>query len=399
MEYQNENKTLNMRPGVKAFRYRSNPLTLSQLSFFTPWVASDPLDFIVMAPLIPAADRQRLIDAVNNGSTILAAAQILKIKRASAFRIAAEFRLHGRVESLPRGGRTEENCKADNEMRDFLTETLEENPFLTLKEMSSHLAAQFPVSYKCVDQMLHGLLYTVKLAVKGTDVRVRTNSEATIEARHEYAMFMLNLAQETRTVFLDETGFNLWTRRSQGRALKGRPIRRTVTTQRGPNVSVCMAIATQFGLLHSNVYRGGQTVVRFQEFVDALCERCNQLDQGAQWVMLMDGPNFHRAARVPQQLQNQISIRILPPYSPFLNPVELANSALKARIREMLANPELVEEEAAPPADFTQEEWRFMLLERIAREAVGLVITAEKAARWELGCQRHFGRCLNRMAF
>ena len=44
----------------------------------------------------------------------------------------------------------------------------------------------------------------------------------------EYAELMMQLGQNVRTVFLDETGFNLWLRRSQGRAVKGRPIKRTV---------------------------------------------------------------------------------------------------------------------------------------------------------------------------
>jgi hypothetical protein len=212
---------------------------------------------------------------------------------------------------------------------------------------------------------------------------------------------MLNLNPQVQTVYLDETGFNLWTRRSQGRAPKGHPIRRTVTTQRGPNASVCLAISANFGLIHSAVYRGGQTIVRFQEFIDQLCDQCQRLDHDAEWLLLMDGPNFHRAARIPREQQDRMSIRILPPYSPFLNPVELANSAsgCKMRIRHLLTDPQLIEEEAAPPEGVTLEDWRFMLLERVARLAVPETVTVEKAARWELHCQRLFGRCLQDQAF
>ena len=73
-------------------------------------------------------------------------------------------------------------------------------------------------------------MYTVKLTTKGTDVRSRTNSQENIEARREYAEFVLNLDPAVRLVFLDETGFNLWTTRSQGRSLKGEEVRRRVTT-------------------------------------------------------------------------------------------------------------------------------------------------------------------------
>jgi transposase len=331
------------------------------------------------------------------------AVNILQLKKTTAYRILTEYRETGRIAPLPRGGRKEANCKADDEMRQYLVELLERNPLLTLKEMANMLAERYPekqrVSYKCVDRMLQGMLYTVKLAVKGADVRLKTNSEENVQQRFEYANFMLQLGPRVRTVFLDETGFNLWTRRSQGRAVRGRPVRRSVTTQRGPNVTVCMAINSEFGLLLSNVYRGGQTIQGFQEFFDELCARCRDLDEEAEWLVLMDGPNFHRGVRVQPQQQRHVSIRFLPPYSPFLNPTELANSALKARVKQLLADPQIIAEEAGRPNDVTQEEWRFMLLERLARQAIDGVITAEKVARWELSCHRVFGQCLQRQPF
>lgn len=137
--------------------------------------------------------------------------------------------------------------------------------------------------------MLHGLLYTVKLGTKGTDVRLSTNSATNIEARRDYAEFMLHHDPRVRTVFVDETGFNLWARRSQGRAMLGRPVKRRVTTQRGPNVTVCLAIAAEFGLVHCVVQRGGQTIPRFQDFVNELCERCTELAPDNEWLIVTDG--------------------------------------------------------------------------------------------------------------
>jgi hypothetical protein len=286
----------------------------------------------------------------------------------------------------------------DDETRQFLETEIEQNPFLTLSAMASLVNRRFPdkprITYKTVDRCLQGLLYTFKLATKGTDVRQKTNSPASVTARREYAQFMLDLDPGCQLVYLDETGFNLWTRRSQGRSLKGAAVRRTVTTQRGPNVTACIATAAQFGLVHATVFRGGQNNERFQEFVNELADRCLDLAPEARWIILMDGPYFHRAARIPHDMRDRISIRILPPYSPFLNPVELANSALKAHIKHKLAFPDLIEEEAAPPDEINQEEWRFMILERLARESLDVAITAQKVAQWELHCFRLLGRCL-----
>uniref|UniRef100_A0A1I8H434 HTH OST-type domain-containing protein n=1 Tax=Macrostomum lignano TaxID=282301 RepID=A0A1I8H434_9PLAT len=212
----------------------------------------------------------------------------------------------------------------DEEIREFLEAEVNRNPFLTLSEMAqrvnNHFFDKLDISYRSVDRILQGLMYTVKLATKGTDVRSRTNSQENIEAR--------------------------------------------VTTQRGPNVIVCMAIADEFGLVHSSVFRGGQTNARFQIFIDEL--NCG----------------FVACPRIPQHLQHAVSIRILLGYSPFLNPSEFANSCLKAKIKSRLAQPDIVEEEAVAPEGMNQEEWRYMLLERVARESLPEAVTPDKAAAY-----------------
>lgn len=356
-----------------------------------------------MSPPVSPDDRRRLIDAANAGTPVKDAARILQLSKSSAHRIVKQHRDEGRVNALPRGGRKDANTKVDDETRQFIENEIEQNPFLTLTDMASlvnnHFPNKPPITYRTVDRVLQGLLYTVKLATKGTDVRQKTNSAESVAARREYAQFILDLDPAGRLVFLDETGFNLWTRRSQGRSVKGRAVRRAVTTQRGPNVTVCMATAAEFGLVHATVFRGGQNNDRFQNFIDDLCDRCQTLDAASNWVVVMDGPYFHRAARIPPHLQDRISIRILPPYSPFLNPVELANSSLKAHIKRRLALPEVVAEEAAPPEGVNHEEWRFMLMERIARESLDEAVTAQKTAQWELHCFRQLGRCLNEHHF
>ena len=159
-------------------------------------------------------------------------------------------------------------------------------------------------------------------------------------------------------------------------------------------MTVCMAIVAEFGLVHSSVFRGGQTNARFQIFIDELSEECHRLDAAASWLVVMDGPHFHRAARIPQHLQHAVSIRILPGYSPFLNPSEFANSCLKAKIKSRLAQPDIVEEEAVAPEGVNQEEWRYVLLQRVARESLPEAVTPDKAAAWELRCFRQLGRCL-----
>lgn len=97
-----------------------------------------------------SVDRQRLIAAIENGSSLREAAAVLQLPVSTAYRIARQHRLEGRTEALPRGG--QRLLKVDDEMRQFLNQKLQENPFLTLKEMANCMAAQFPekpqVGYK-----------------------------------------------------------------------------------------------------------------------------------------------------------------------------------------------------------------------------------------------------------
>ncbi|PAA89878.1 hypothetical protein BOX15_Mlig024491g1, partial [Macrostomum lignano] len=41
---------------------------------------------------------------------------------------------------------------------------------------------------------------------------------------------------------------------------------------------------------------------------------------------------------------------------------------------------------AVAPEGVNQEEWRYMLLERVARESLPEAVTPDKAAAWELRC-------------
>jgi transposase len=59
---------------------------------------------------------------------------------------------------------------------------------------------------------------------------------------------------------------------------------------------------------------------------------------GNETVFIYDGAPAHRGAVSPAE---EISLRMLPPYSPFLNIVENAISALKAAIKNDISRPEL----------------------------------------------------------
>ena len=123
-------------------------------------------------------------------------------------------------------------------------------------------------------------------------------------------------------------------RSRQGRALRGDRAYRQVSGQKGHNISIVLAVSSTFGLVHHSMHIGGTNRERFQVFLT----ECAQNVAGDETVFIHDGASAHRVA---ESLAEEISLRMVPPYSPFINIVENAISALKAAIKNDISRPEI----------------------------------------------------------
>ena len=239
----------------------------------------------------------------------------------------------GQIGERPRGGPN--HRKVDDEMKQCIEEILNENPVLTLDGINRLLKERLPdkprIHSRSVGKVLDGMLYTFKLVRRCPAERNRPD---VIQSRREYAAWSLGEAIQRQIVFIDECGFNVWTARSQGRAPRGDRAYRQVSGQKGHNISIILVVSSTFGLVHHSMHIGGTNRERFQLFLD----ECAQNVAGNETVFIYDGAPAHRGAVSPAE---EISLRMLPPYSPFLNVVENAISALKAAIKNDIARPEI----------------------------------------------------------
>ena len=87
-----------------------------------------------------------------------------------------------------------------------------------------------------------------------------------VEARHD------------KLIFMDEMGFNLWTARSFGRAPIGERAVRIVGGQRGPNLTLCIAVSPIYGCIHYMFKRGGMTRDTLSHFLPELSEMLELID-------------------------------------------------------------------------------------------------------------------------
>ena len=100
----------------------------------------------------------------------------------------------------------------------------------------------------------------------------------------------------------------------------------------------------------------------------------------------------------PDPPGSNTELRMLPAYSPFLNIVEQAISALKAAVKVDISRPEIQarmnDREEARRQGGTLGDYRQQLLLGACQRNVG-TITAHKCSQWYRFMQTYLSRCLN----
>lgn len=293
--------------------------------------------------------------------------------------------------SLPRGGRRAESTKVDDEIRHEIEEILQENPAITLVSIGQELQQRLPhkaeISRTTIARVCDGLLFSIKKLHVAPAERNRSDIK---EARRDYARWFLEEGQLSPSlVYIDESGYNIWTQRTRGRARIGERAIRVVGAQRGKNLTLIMAISPTLGLVKATFSDGGTSKAVYQQFLDSLITG-NNVQDPASTILVMDNAPCHRACESP------CSIKYLPAYSPMLNPIENAFSAWKAAVKRELSRPEiqirLRERDAAAAAGQSLVTWRRNILKEIGEESL-TVITQDKCAAWHRHCLTYLPRC------
>ena len=216
--------------------------------------------------------------------------------------------------------------RVDHEMRNCLEEIINENCLLTLTQINHVLRRTLPVKPEIHD-------HTVSRTLGG--MPADRNRPDVLNKRVDYATWFMNCAVVRHCVFVDECGYNIWTVRTHGRARQGERAYRQVCGKGGRNLTVTMAILPINGLVFSYAFVGGMNAALFDNF---LTQARTNLDPEESVIFVYDGARAHRNPTVPALYTE---LKMLPPYSPFLNIVEQAISCLKAAIKADISRPEI----------------------------------------------------------
>jgi len=277
--------------------------------------------------------RERIIELVTDqGRTMASVAHNFNIPASTVRSIVSTFLHTSRVNKLPRGGNRK--SKIEQAYLDWLTENLDEfagHPiqWLTVK-LNEHFQIHPPLTQHSVDRAINKLTaYTLKLMRVEPE---RYNDPERIEGRRQWAENVLHgPGNMNNFVYIDEAGFNLHITRKYGRAPRGRCAFQRVPYNRGPNMSLVVAV-DKTGILAHIFKRGAYNQESFAEFLeDQLFPRLD----GRRRILLMDNAKFHKTQRVKDAITaGGHTLLLLPPYSPHLNAAESVFSSVKTHVRQ-----------------------------------------------------------------
>lgn len=165
----------------------------------------------------------------------------------------------------------------------------------------------------------------------------RRNNAIPIDIRAQYSngfIDLLSRIEDSKIYFIDEIGFNISMRTRRGRSLVGMRAVHNVTAIRSRNISVCCAM-NKNGIFKYSAQTRAYNTDSFVEFIRLLISELTILNI-KDAVFIMDNVPFHKCNVIGNELLSSgHNIIYLPPYSPFLNPIENMFSKWKQLIRNL----------------------------------------------------------------
>ncbi|CEJ00962.1 hypothetical protein RMCBS344292_18454 [Rhizopus microsporus] len=231
--------------------------------------------------------------------------------------------------------------------RDALLEAFHEISSITLSGLHRHLILHASLTLKKLEPIVSSRTALSNLKLRRDKVLEWKNDE--------------NMNWHENCVFIDEAGFNMHIRRNFGRSKRGVPAKAVIPANRGITVSIIGAICEK-GVIDLSLRkpkavqkkangtkkrkrgngkaeevevnaRVGTRSEHFLEFLVGVMDTLDQFDMKGRHLV-MDNAAIHKVTEVQSLIKSRgYKATYLPPYSPFLNSIELFWSKVKDGIR------------------------------------------------------------------
>lgn len=247
--------------------------------------------------------------------------KLLTIPRTSVGFIVKKFNETGDAKLCKKGGDNRSILK--NETINFINSEIDEDPTLTLADLANKVLQNFNViaSVSTIHRCILGFHYTLKNLVM---VPAPRNCLRTIEKRYAYAQdFNRKLLEvdDKNFIFVDEVGYSVVSRTRKGRSLIGTSPYVSTVAVKSRNISVIAAM-NKCGMVFYKINNGPVNGENFKQFLIDLKITCTLIGiQNPTFVM--DNAKIHHYRGLDILVTNSnYNFFYLPPYSPFLNPIE-----------------------------------------------------------------------------
>lgn len=258
-----------------------------------------------------------------------------------------------------------------------ILDAIEEDATITLKELVQLLKTEMDIdtSKTAIHDKLEKLEYSYKNVLP---IPINWNTTENKRKRQEFlsqvAMFPGRIL-----VFIDESGFHLHIKRSKGRAPKGeKAVLKLVP--KGKRISLIGALSER-GYEHFKIFKHGdhdgtKKGVNAEDFRGFLLDLAPKIRDA---VIVLDNARIHHSQIIDEvwpMLKSHFNIDhvFLPPYSPFLNPIEHSFNTIKSFVRRQ---------------DLYNKNDLVFAIER----AVEVECTLENATGWFRNCQKYHRQC------
>ena len=248
------------------------------------------------------------------GQKVKQVSESLGIAVSTIRHILKNYETYGTFTSRKRGGNQQK--KLTEEVIQRLQSLIDDNIQYTLQDIVDNLGID--VHAATVWKWLKKLNYSWKLT---RPVPERRNDDDVKERRVTYVYWYQSLPLRLRcsnVVYLDESPFHLNIIRSHAWSRVGETRNPVVSTSRGRNVTMILAINANNVVLSEAIVGTGVNGQVFEEF---LINLINILGTDEEYTLLMDNVRFHHVNKEFAEAY-PYNLVYLPPYSPFLNPCE-----------------------------------------------------------------------------
>eukprot|EP01121_Diplochlamys_sp_Union-15-3_P022357 TRINITY_DN9484_c0_g1_i2.p1 TRINITY_DN9484_c0_g1~~TRINITY_DN9484_c0_g1_i2.p1 ORF type:complete len:263 (-),score=18.99 TRINITY_DN9484_c0_g1_i2:36-824(-) len=227
---------------------------------------------------------------------------------------------------------------------------------------------------------IHKTLVSASINLKAVlPIPLNWNKPETIAQRRLYVTEQLTQYVLSHELYwVDESHFNLRQTRKRGRATASTTPTITVAQQK-KSLSLLFCISKSgpvfWQFVESTAVKRGVTAQDIQSFLIALSAKLSTTSKSC---LILDNAKIHHAHSTNQVLSMiktsySMDHLFLPPYSPFLNPIEYAFSKLKAKVGEQ--------------KNLTVDQLKVHILETISE------ITAEDCQAWIRHTARYHRQC------